>query len=349
MKTMKTIFNIKKVLLVATILLTVNTIHAQRAEQVHMGLRLPQMTDAERTKIGAEKHATQARGQMIFSKETETLQYWNGDSWILIESKDSIYSFIVNNLASDTTFLQNLITNLISDTTFIEGLTSNEYFLYELVENMFNHQEIINMFIDSLTTNEYFINNISLTDELKKEILNYIENNVTQKLTDSIMSKVTIEGKHGIEIERKDPSNIIVKMPEGKADNEIMIWDNTAKKWVVSEQNTKVRQVTIPVEDGKFSTEQLIFHGKTTDGLNLKVVSVEPIFTGHPAIRRTHLKVDALVEADGNAALWTISIDNRNFNPQVEFVLQSVVISYISESKTELANFSQEVVEIIGY
>jgi hypothetical protein len=220
-------------------------------------------------------------------------------------------------------------------------------FTEELGDTILNY--ITNNFPNELgdTILNYITNNFP--KELGDTILNYITNNVTQELTDSIMSKVQVKGKNGIEIEGSGTSTITVKLPEGQRDEQILTWDQTNTVWKAADQKPTVKQVTIAVVNGGFDTKNLTFYGTTSKATGtLSVVAIEPVFE-NSTMRRNFLSVDATVEVVGNAAEWTVNIENRNWMPSNTNTLKSVVISYICEDKAALTDATQGVMEMIGY
>jgi len=355
---MKTISKISKVLLMAlTFVFTTTIANAQERVMVHMGLRLPQMNTEERSKIGAEAHKQHARGQMIFNTDTETLEYWSGERWVEVNASDSVLQYIINNvtqeltdsimarvniksadnsvtitgsgtstidlsvnideivqdLIDNSTFVQNMIINIAGDTTFVDLLINNNYFIEELITN--------------ITKNEQFVTNI----------------------LDSVMANVSVVGERGLIVTRNGTRNITVSLPEGQAEGQILTWDNTLEVWKVTAPAPIVRQLTVDVLNGEFTTENLIFHGKTSASTNtLQILGVEPIFAD-AQLRRMFLKVSATVENVGNAAEWTVSVENRNFSPDNTFVLSSVIISYITADVAPLTGGDQELIQIAGF
>jgi len=537
---MKTNVLIRKMLIIALLGLT-TIVNAQ--DRIYLGVRVPQMTTEERANIGAESNELNARGQLIFNKDTGKLQYWDGEKWvqsdetnvdvtsqdgsvdIVIDGStfdlsvngenvansisnyisntilgDSILNYITNNLDNPTynlgdeiqnyisnyfsTELGNTITNYITNnfppelgdvilnyitnnvteefvnnimskvniasadnTVIVTGsgtsdidlsvnideignqLVKNETFITNLGDELVNNETfVINMgdeiannfsktilgdtilnyiqnnlddkdtqytagyglYLDGTEFNadaqaladsivSQIVNNINnLGDEILKyinenldarvineivneyltqnfindfgdEILNYITNNVTEELVNNIMAKVNITGANGIQIEGSGTSNITVKLPEGEREGQILIWDDNTSVWKPADQTPSVKQVTIAVENGTFDTKNLIFWGTTSTATNaLKVVAIEPVFS-NSAMRRNFLSVDATVQVTGNAAEWTVSIENRNISAANQQTLQSVVISYICDDATALTNSIQSITEISGY
>ncbi|MCL2027734.1 MAG: hypothetical protein FWG79_04510 [Bacteroidales bacterium] len=361
---MKTKMITKKMLVVAFLLaLTTNVINAQ--DRIYLGIRVPQMSTDERTNIGVESNQLTARGQLIFNNDSLTLQYWNGDKWAEVTDKQAILEHLVNNFSIELgdTILNYLIHNFSTELgdTIVNYITNN--FSTELGDTILNY--IIHNFSTELgdTILNYIIHNFSIelgdtimthiannfSTALGDTILNYISNNVTNGLLDSIMSNVNVSGQNGIEILGNGTKHITVQLPEGQHNDQILIWDHSAKIWEPGNQAPGVRQVTILVDNGTFHTENLIFYGITTVANSaLEVVSIEPIFSNR-AMRRNFLKVEASVQVVGNAADWIISIENRNFNPSNSFILESVIISYICSDTDDLMNYSQGLTEIFGY
>ena len=278
---------------------------------------------------------------------------------------------IADELVSNETFVTNLgdeIINVLYDDTHLKQLIDSLAALInkggdvsdliQQIVNQITQEQYITQFGDNLalyfsetklgdTILNYITNN--LPTEIGEAILEYITNNVTQKLTDSIMSKVEVTGKYGIEIEGSGTSNITVKLPEGEKEGQVLSWDNTASVWKAADQTPSVKQVTIPVQNGTFDTKNLIFHGITSTATSaLKVVAIEPVFS-NLAMRRNFLNVEATVQVVGNAADWTVSIENRNISSANKCTLESVVISYICDDATALTNNTQDITEISGY
>ena len=473
---MKTLTTIRTMVLVAMLGLT-TLVNAQ--DKIYLGVRVPQMTTAERANIGAESNPLNARGQLIFNTDTKTFQYWNGTSWVVVldENKavevtgddgtvrvvkdgtkfdlsvnipaiaDSLANYITNTILGDTVL--NFIVNNIDNPTYNLGDTIMQYisnhfsdqlgdtilnyitnnFPGELGDTIINYitnnvtQELtdsimakvnitsvdktvtinrttpsdidlsvnIKTVADSLSNyitntilgdsilnyvlenidvtnigeviNEYLTNNFfndygdeilnyitnNFTDDLGDTILNYITNNVTQELVDSIMAKVQVIGKYGIEIEGSGTSKITVKLPEGQENDQILVWDNNAKTWKPTNQTKAVKQVTIAVTNGTFSTKNLTFYGTTSAASKaLKVVSVEPVFSNVDMADK-YLNVSATAQAAGNTAKWRVNIENYNFDPNKECTLQSVVISYICDDETTLSSDTQGSIERVGF
>ncbi|MDR1951219.1 MAG: hypothetical protein LBP96_03200 [Bacteroidales bacterium] len=313
---MKTISIIGKMLVVAMVLtLATGVVNAQ--DKIYLGMRVPQLNTEERGKIGAETNPLNARGQLIFNTDSAALQYWDGEKWMQVNNEKALLEYITNNFSrklGDT--IQNYITNNFSS---------------ELGDTILNY----------ITTN--------FTSEFGDTILNYVINNVTQELTDSIMANVSITGINGIEIERNGTSKIVVKLPEGQKNGQILTWDNTTSIWKPADPTPSVKQVTIAVEGGEFDTKQLIFYGTTsTTTKPLKVVSIEPVFS-NIAMRRNYLIVESTIQVVGNTAEWSVNIENRNISSANKCTLQSVIISYICEDTIELSNATQGITEISGY
>jgi len=469
---MKTISNITKTILAVLVLLTTSIVNAQTQERVYMGLRLPQMSNADRESIGVRDFPQHAKGQMIFNTETDFVQYWDGDRWIQLESKEEILNHIVNNFSTELgpeliefitnninngdlgdVIIQYIITNIdqhftdaVMDNVIITSmnnlltvtkigssefrlevdidlimnqLLNKEEFITKLFEN--NHfTENLENFIENFVLTEEFItsitNLIDLNDEHLAQVLKHIQDNrltlVNQEFTNEVMSNVTytsldnsvdiettatstgytvdfsvnaatvmddviiksedgtviinrsesniidlsvvippsttVSGARGIEINQTD-ANYEVALPQGQKNDQIMIWNDD--RWVVSDQLSRVRQITIPVENGTFSTEHLTFYGNTTSGTNLRVVSVEPVFSNllSLAARRQFLNVSTNAQVLNNVIEWTVEIKNANFNPATTMTLASVVISYISDSPADISPDQQSRFKWVGF
>ena len=503
---MKTIFNIAKTLLIALVLLTTNTVNAQTQEQIYMGLRLPQMSSTDRENIGVSKFPQHAKGQMIFNTETNFVQYWNGDKWIQLESKEDVLKHIVNNFSTelgpefieyitnninngkfgdsilqyiitnidqaftdsvmnnvivtsmnnlltitkigssefrftvnidsimtqllnneefitnlgneliennefitnmfkDSSFTQNLetfientvlteefITNLFKDSSFTQNLETfieNTILTEEFITNLFKDSSFtqnLENFVETFILTEEFITNITnlieLNEEHLTEVLKYIQDSsltlINQTFTNEVMSNVsftsldktvgiettatatgytvdfsvvvptatTVSGARGIEIKKTD-ANYEVALPQGQKNDQIMVWNND--KWVVADQLSRVRQITIPVENGTFSTERFTFFGETTTATNLKAVSIEPVFTGTNQLTRSmYLKVAASAQIEGGIIQWMVNIENNNYRPDNTFTLSHVVISYTS-SDEDIKAGNQGYVKHLGF
>ena len=407
---MKTTTLFRTMLIAALMSLTI-IVNAQ--DRIYLGARIPQMSNSDRSQIGAESNAQNARGQLIFNTEAAALQYWDGTKWVLVTAntdENTTYTAGYALTLNGTEFNVNMITiadSLVLNETFISNIANNSEFISILnqvlddndtqysadevtinksVNNVFsvNVANVANniTFVEELTTNQTFIEAIEGIDtdtqygagfglnlngtEFSTDIVaigdslvlneTFVENlveeiayNVTQEFTDSIMANVTVTGERGIEIEGSGTSNITVKLPEGQSNGQILTWDNSQSKWQAANQVSSVKQVTIPVENGTFDTKNLIFYGTTSAATSaLKVVSVEPVFS-NLAMRRNFLKIDASVQVVGNAAEWTIGIENRNISSANQQTLQSVIISYICDDIAALTNAAQGITEISGY
>jgi hypothetical protein len=194
---------------------------------------------------------------------------------------------------------------------------------------------------------EYITNNFP--NKLGDTILNYFINNMTQEFTDSVMSNVSITGENGIVIVGSGTSNIIVKLPAGQKDGQVLTWDDANSVWKPVDPTPSVKQATIAVEDGEFDTKHLIFYGTTSATTKpLKVVGIEPVFSNR-AMRRDYLSVESTIQVVGNTAEWVVSIKNRNISLSNTCTLQSVVISYICEDTAVLTGATQGITEIGGY
>jgi len=369
---MKTILKSSKTFLTSLTLILIlasNIANAQERTRLYTGLRLPQMTTDERTKIGAEALPQHARGQLIFNTDTEMLEYWSGEAWVAINEHDSVLQHIINNvtqeftdsimakvrllsadssvtitgsgtsaidlsvniakivqeLIDNSTFVENMITNIAGDTTFVNLLMNNAYFIQEVITNLTENKEFITNIVDSIATH------------------------VTQELVDSIMTNVSITGERGLVVTGSGTSKISITLPEGQNKGQILTWDTAAKVWTAAAPAQTVRQLTIPVENGDFTTESLVFYGVTSASVNpLKVVNIEPVFSDNQQ-RRIFLSVDASVIEQNNAAEWTVSVENRNFSPDNQFVLTSVIISYISADVQNLNVGTQDFIQIMGF
>jgi len=209
--------------------------------------------------------------------------------------------------------------------------------------------------VNSLLDNDSFVDGmikiIEKNVEMEETITTLIKNGdgtytYTNEAGNSITidTNVTATGKNGIAIEGSGTSNITVKLPDGQ-DGQILTWNNSV--WKAANQTPSVKQATIAVENGTFDTKNLVFYGTTKATTSaLKVVSIEPIFS-NLAMRRNFLNVEATAQVAGNAADWTVSIENHNIASANKCTLQSVIISYICDA--ELTGASQGVSEIAGY
>ena len=180
-------------------------------------------------------------------------------------------------------------------------------------------------------------------------VLQYILENFPQQIVDTVMANVSVIGERGLVVTRSGAREIKASLPEGQRDGQILTWDNELEVWRAMAPAQTVRQLTIPVLNGTFTTENLIFHGKTSASTSpLQVLGIEPIFED-AQLRRMFLRVDATVENSSNTAEWTVSIENRNFSPDNTFVLTDVVISYISADDANLIGGAQSLIQIAGF
>jgi len=74
---------------------------------------------------------------------------------------------------------------------------------------------------------EYVVNNFS--QALGDTILNFLTHNLTEEFVDSIMVKVTIEGETGIIVEGSGTRHITVRLPDASANNDVLAW--TGSGW----------------------------------------------------------------------------------------------------------------------
>jgi hypothetical protein len=128
-------------------------------------------------------------------------------------------------------------------------------------------------------------------------------------------------------------------------------WDGT--EWMTvgdADPTPTMKQVTFSVENGKFSTEHLIFYGTTAKASKpLKIVGIEPVFSD-PVKRRNFLTVESAVQVVENAAEWSVRIQNRNISSEKEITLESVIITYICDGDMEeLTNDTQGYTTIVGF
>jgi hypothetical protein len=52
------------------------------ASKVKGGLRLPQLTNAERNALNLAPGDNEAKGLLIFNTDAKCFQYWNGTKWV---------------------------------------------------------------------------------------------------------------------------------------------------------------------------------------------------------------------------------------------------------------------------
>jgi hypothetical protein len=221
-KNIKTVKTLKTMVLVAMLGLT-TVVNAQ--EKIYLGMRVPQMTTAERTNIGAETNQLNARGQLIFNNDSSSFQYWNGTSWVVllneaneveVTGKDGTVRVVKDGPKFDLSVkipaiadsLANYITNTILGDSILNVIVSNiNNPTYNLGDTIM--QYISNHFSDQLgdTILNYITN--SFPADLGDTIINYITSNVTQELTDSVMAKVNITSiNNTVKINRTSPSDI---------------------------------------------------------------------------------------------------------------------------------------------
>jgi hypothetical protein len=326
--------------------------------------------------------------QLISNKEFIT-QLVTNEFFVeqLISNKDFITQLVTNEffidqlvnnnefidmLISNNYFIEELITNLTTNNKFIEELISNEYFIDELFKSEYFIQELItnlttnnefieelisnNFFIEELFNSEYFIENLitNITENIDiiTNIIEAIAVNITDEFVESIMAKVSIDVKNGLLVEGSGTSKITISLPKGQEDGQLLVWSESETAWIPATPPAQVRQlaITFEEEDGKFSTENLIFYGKTDKAAeSLKVVSIEPVFE-NITHRRHFLRVDASYQVNSdNSVDWTVSIENRNISPANENKLLKVIISYITEDTEELGEGTHGSIEIIGF
>jgi|GEM_PF-2485511 len=263
---------------------------------------------------------------------------------------------MVNNFLTHSYFMDSIVNNLVNNQTFIDSMVNNflthNYFMDSIVNNLVNNQTFIDSMVNNFLTHSYFmdsiVNNLLNNNTFLDSIINNIAMNITSELVDSIMANVSIIGNRGVIVTGSGTRNIAITLPEGQREGEVLTWDNTLEVWRPAE-TAVIRQLVIPVQNGNFTTENLIFYGVTSTSTNpLQVVNIEPVFSNNQA-RRTFLRVDASVTVQSNAAEWSVSIENRNFVPTNHFSLTSVIISYISSDVPALTSDSQGFIQILGF
>ena len=263
---------------------------------------------------------------------------------------------MVNNFLTHNYFMDSIVNNLVNNQTFIDSMVNNflthSYFMDSIVNNLVNNQTFIDSMVNNFLTHSYFmdsiVNNLLNNNTFLDSIINNIAMNITSELVDSIMANVSIIGNRGVIVTGSGTRNIAITLPEGQREGEVLTWDNTLEVWRPAE-TAVIRQLVIPVQNGNFTTENLIFYGVTSTSTNpLQVVNIEPVFSNNQA-RRTFLRVDASVTVQSNAAEWSVSIENRNFVPTNHFSLTSVIISYISSDVPALTSDSQGFIQILGF
>ena len=214
---MKSILTILKASVLTLILgLTINSVNAQQS--IYMGLRLPQMSDAQRTNIGAEAHAQEARGQMIFNTDSNALQYWTGTEWAILVDHESILNHIVNNITQE--FIDSILIGLtiespdqtirvvrvgpthielsVDITTIADSLVNNAWFVENLITTLFENSTFIDSLVNNLVNNSTFITELVTNQQFIDSIVNNLVNNPTfitelvtnQQFIDSIVNNL---------------------------------------------------------------------------------------------------------------------------------------------------------------
>jgi hypothetical protein len=319
------------------------------------------MTTENRAEIRAENNSDQARGQLIFNTDTDVLEYWDGENWVSIVSSESILEYVISHLSTDLgdTIMKYIIQNFTTELgdTIISHIIN--HFTDELGDVILNH--ITNNVTQKLT--DSIMANVSIgsvdetvlvtgsgtsTIDLSVNIEGIATKLVENDFVDSIMKDVKIEVRNGLLISRPKPSEITISLPAGTVNGQHLVWDGT--NWAAAAAPPVAKQLKISVNEGEFSTENLIFYGKATGVTSsMRVVGIEPVFSSID-FRRRYLRVDATyqVQEDENIVEWTVSIDNRNFS-SAKVRLESVIISYISDEQTSLIGGTQGSIEIVGF
>jgi len=304
--------------------LSINEVTAQTTSQVVTGLKTPRLTTAQRNTIADPADPTAAspaaKGVVIFNTETDQLQYWDGEKWV--------------NTSGDMTILMDSISHHITE-QFIDSIMVHIHYP-GLVDSITHH--ITNNFADSVWVH---MNYPSVIDTLSRYITNNfvdsIATHVTDNFVDSIMHRVTIVGENGIEVTRNGERDFHIALPEGSQDGQILEWNETAGKWVVSNSATqnKVKELTITLTaDNTLSTESLVFEGLTTSSTRpIKILNVQPVITGNSMMKRTLLQVSANGEVNNGKIEWNVNIKNNNIDEDSTCTLSKIILSYICEEE----------------
>ena len=186
---MNKIKTLLKTMLITALVCITTMINAQ-TERMYLGMRVPQMSNEDRGKIGVEGNTTTARGQLIYNTTVNALQFWNGTKWETLNEEDERVEITSNGTIiveqDGQKFALRVDISVIGD-----SLLLNETFVTNL--------------IDTLVNNETFITNFG------DEMITYITNNVTEEMTTEIMKNVTIYSKDGSVIVNRNPEEGITE------------------------------------------------------------------------------------------------------------------------------------------
>ena len=177
-----------KTMLITALVCVATLVNAQ-TERMYLGMRVPQMSNEDRGKIGVEGNTTTARGQLIYNTTANALQFWNGTKWETLKEDDERVEITGNGTIvvkqDGQKFELRVDISVIGD-----SLLLNQTFVTNL--------------IDTLVNNETFITNFG------DEVITYITNNVTEELTTEIMKNVTIYSKdESVIVSRSNEEGII--------------------------------------------------------------------------------------------------------------------------------------------
>jgi hypothetical protein len=200
---------------------------------------------------------------------TPGVYYWDGTKWVRFVNKMSdliTYIALGDSIAIhfNNTTLKDSIINLIHDNE-IDGVIGNEVVGASdltlirtgagTADDPYKLKVNINVVADSLLANNTFITNMAdsiaqyiQNTSLGDTILNYLTNNITQELTDSIMRYVTIDGTRGITVNGSGTSHITINLPNGTQNNVLAF---NGSEWV----STDLSSLTVAEVDGVIGNE----------------------------------------------------------------------------------------------
>jgi hypothetical protein len=372
---MKKIKNLIAIMIVALTLGMTFNAEAQTTTQVVSGLKTPRLTTAQRNSLADPANPTTAsaaaKGLVVFNTDTKHIEFWDGTRWVSIYDYsnmiDSLSNYITSNFADSVlihlnyehlvdsivmniteTFVDSIATHLTQtfrDSVFSHLTTSN-------TDSIWVHMNYENV-IDTLT--QYITNNFvdSIATHITNNFMDSLSTHIDQRFTDSVMSNVTITGQYGINASI-DGSHIHVALPQGTSDHQILEWDSQSNKWMPSNtvNDNQIKELTITLSSNNtIGTESLVFAGLTTASTKaIKLLNVQPVFTGDSEMKRTLLAVDANGEVNSDGKIeWIVNIKNNNINSNKSCTLTKITIAYICVDDLTSDSSSINVYQQVGW
>jgi len=293
------------------------------------------------------------------------------DSVLIHLNYEHLVDSIVMNITE--TFVDSIATHLTQtfrDSVFSHLTTSNtdSIWVHMNYENVIDTltQYITNNFADSVwvhmnypavvdTLSNYITNNFvdSIATHITNNFMDSLSTHIDQRFTDSVMSNVTITGQYGINASI-DGSHINVALPQGTSDHQILEWDSQSNKWMPSNtvNDNQIKELTITLSSNNtIGTESLVFAGLTTASTKaIKLLNVQPVFTGDSEMKRTLLAVDANGEVNSDGKIeWIVNIKNNNINSNKSCALTKITIAYICVDDLTSDSSSINVYQQVGW